>query len=191
MQVIDGDSYTLYLCAIESGDKATRRSREQAATAHLVAAAFGSDARKCNDAMGAPYIESHGVRSATPVSLSHSHRYAVLAVGKTGARIGVDVEEARAPLARVVRRVCTLAEWAAYGGTTATLLAAWTAKEALYKACRDLTGGEVDFATMLRLPLDGAPATTSTVGGTLIARYALHTHTPGPDALITVVTELA
>jgi 4'-phosphopantetheinyl transferase len=74
------------------------------------------------------------------LSLSHSGRWAVVAVGR-GAPVGVDVERLAGPFdpARLAARVLSAAELASYRGLAATrqrraFVTYWTRKEAVLKA---------------------------------------------------------
>lgn len=132
----------LYLCAL-SADATTRREAERAAVARLLEAAFPEGCVLRHTPEGAPVVDG------AHISISHSRTHAALAVC-ADAPVGVDVETARAQLARVAPRVLSADELAAYGGDADGLLRAWTLKEALYKAA--LTPG-VDFRRDIHLPL--------------------------------------
>lgn len=141
----------LYSVGIEP-DGGTRRERENAAVRILVEHAFGPGARKENRDNGAPYIILPDGTTCGTVSLSHSHSMAVLATGPAGCGIGADIEEWRATLPRIAPRILSAGELSYYSCSAERLLAAWTLKEALYKAL-GITGA--DFARDLPLPLPG------------------------------------
>lgn len=150
----------IYITRIAAEDGATRSERERMAVAELVAEAFGSEAVKCNDALGAPYILlMNEERIGGCVSVSHSRHYAALAVSKLR-YVGIDVEEDRAQLERVLPRI-TSAQEACYNTDARSRLEGWTLKEALYKAARGMAGRELDFSRDLRLPVGGCGASAA------------------------------
>lgn len=104
-----------------------RRDRERAAVTALLHGLHGyADAVIAHRPDGAPYIPDSDVH----ISISHSRRWAAVALS-TGRRVGVDIEEPRpGQLERVAPRIMTPAELDAYEGR---LLEAWTLKEAMYK----------------------------------------------------------
>ncbi len=96
------------------------------AVAELIRRRFGADVRLVHDADGAPRL----VGATEEISISHSRRFAALMVSPAG-RCGVDIEEPRLEqLSRVKSKFLTPEELAA----EVDLLAAWTAKEAVFKA---------------------------------------------------------
>lgn len=125
--------FDLFIEPLATDAALTRRQRELAATAVLVERAFGPGAVKSNMPSGAPVVAVDGRRVAEPWSLSHSASHAVLVRGRGMKAIGVDIENFRPTLRRVVHKFLTPAEAAFYASDTA-LLAAWTLKEAAYKA---------------------------------------------------------
>lgn len=74
----------------------TRRKRETAAVRTLIDHAFGPDAQLAHDPDGVPYIAGCNAN----ISISHSRKYALLAIGSTSP-IGADIEEWREQLERV------------------------------------------------------------------------------------------
>lgn len=81
--------------------------------------------------------DSENAPSLMPeISISHSRRYAALAVAPTGNRIGIDIEDAdRLPqLSRLAARVMNESELKAYSAVPEGLLMAWTLKESAFKA---------------------------------------------------------
>lgn len=141
----------VFMKNLECGGRENRRMREEAAVAALVQEVFGVGALKENDALGAPTVRVGGKKVSEAISISHSARYAVLAVGSCRL-LGVDVEENRPQLARVAPRIMSGEEVAVYEGREHGLLEAWTLKEAMYKAVRGPAGHEIDFAAELHLP---------------------------------------
>lgn len=124
-------SYCLYLTAIGQ-DERPRRIRETIAVEDLVRRVFGAGAVKRNLPSGKPVVELPEGGSPT-VSISHSAKEAVLVVSCDGTPVGVDIEEFRPALRRVVPKFLNPDEVAAYTDDDA-LLKAWTLKEATYKA---------------------------------------------------------
>lgn len=104
------------------------------AVAELIQRAAGPDARVIHDPDGAPLLTG----SPLNVSISHSRRYAAVAVSSRG-RIGVDIEEPRLEqLRRVISKFLAPEELPMWGER---LLAAWTCKEAVFKAAGVATIG--------------------------------------------------
>lgn len=98
--------------------------------AWLIATHVAPNAVLSHDADGAPLLSG----SSLHISISHSRRFAAIALHPTQ-RIGVDVEEMRAgQLRRVQSRFISPSEAAQWAATDSQLLAAWTIKEAVYKA---------------------------------------------------------
>lgn len=124
-------SYRLYFSAIEQ-DERPRRIRETIAVEQLVCRVFGAGAVKRNLPSGMPVVEVPGGGNPV-VSISHSAKEAVIAVSCDGTPVGVDIEEFRPALRRVVPKFLNADEAAAYISDDA-LLKAWTLKEAAYKA---------------------------------------------------------
>lgn len=86
----------------------------------------GADVRLLHDDDGAPLLAG----SPLHISISHSRNYAAIMLDAS-ARCGIDIEEPRLDqLSRVRTKFLTPAELAA----GVDLLAAWTAKEAVFKA---------------------------------------------------------
>ncbi|MCM1067837.1 MAG: 4'-phosphopantetheinyl transferase superfamily protein [Muribaculaceae bacterium] len=186
MQRIEGEGYTLYITEIAAGERGTRRGREKAAVDVLVREVFGPDASKANDALGAPHISIGGVAVDEPVSVSHSRRYALLAVGRVGELIGVDIEEWRTQLVRVVPRILSEAELARHDSSERSLLEAWTGKEAIYKAVRGVAGHEIDYGSELCLPSGNEKSACAHFHDGRRVELRLDYHEVGPDAVIAV-----
>lgn len=97
------------------------------AVTSIVESRLGAGVRVVHDPDGAPEL----VGSDMHISISHSRGYAAVALHPSQ-RIGVDIEEPRPEqLARVAKRFLSAAEAPVW---SADLLAAWTIKEAVYKA---------------------------------------------------------
>ncbi len=136
----------IYGIAIPAADSVSdRRAAERSAVRALVEEAFGRDAVLEHDAHGAPYIKGADVH----ISVSHGAGYALLAVSHDGP-VGVDIEAYRRSLPQLAPRFMEGAELAAYGSSSTTILKAWTAKEALFKA----VGNPLLTVSAIRLPDD-------------------------------------
>lgn len=126
------------------------RDAETAAVAKLVRAAFGEDAIKSNTPEGVPYIIlADGTHR--DCSISHCATLAALAVPSDGFTVGIDVEcnTRQNQLQRVAQRAFSTEEIEEYSNS---LVAAWTMKEAIYKAA--LTPG-LDLRTDVKIPRCG------------------------------------
>ncbi len=166
MEIISTEDYTLYIAAIPAMPRGSRREAERAAVATLLGAAVPG-AELCHDDAGAPFLQGGG---DTHISVSHSRGYAVLAVSQH--RIGVDMEEyaRKTQLERVSARFVRPDDNLSIG----SLLAAWTAKEAVFKAAglRDAVLADIRLTD----------AETAALGG---RRFSLKFH-EFDDALIAV-----
>lgn len=97
------------------------------AVASLIADKVSPEARVVHDPDGAPLL----VGSPLHISISHSRNFAAIAL-HPDVRIGVDIEEPRQEqLARVISKFLKPEEIPSWGNR---LLAAWTCKEAVFKA---------------------------------------------------------
>ena len=143
----------VYVAPIVFGEDMTRQCREERALAVLLDEIFGPECERVHDASGAPVVLCRGRRVEAAVSISHSMHYAAVAVGSPGYEVGIDIEERRSQLSRVCPRVLSAPELSAYKERPDGLLEAWTLKEALYKAWRRHSGGEIDFGRQLHLPM--------------------------------------
>ncbi|MCH5222288.1 MAG: 4'-phosphopantetheinyl transferase superfamily protein [Muribaculaceae bacterium] len=153
---LNSSPFALYLTEIDSTCAETRREREEIAIARLVKEAFGDKAERIHSSSGAPVISIGGkITADKSVSISHSRQHAVLAVAPSNTLIGVDIEEDREQLRRVAPRILSEEELAFYSSIPQGFLKAWTLKEALYKAARNVIGTELDFAKHIQLPLAG------------------------------------
>lgn len=119
----------LYRSAIAAA--ARRRDAERAVSARLIAEAFGPGAHLAHDPDGRPQAE--GLSGPRPfISLSHCRTEAVLAVSDEHP-VGVDIEQWRPALRSTMSRWLTEQEAAGITDDR-SLLQAWTAKEAIFKA---------------------------------------------------------
>lgn len=108
--------------------------------ARLIAEKVGRDARLLHDPDGAPLLAG----SPLNISVSHSRNFAAIALHPS-LRIGIDIEEPRLEqLRRVISKFLTELELPLWNNR---LLAAWTCKEAVYKAAgvRNLPLGAIDL----------------------------------------------
>ena len=145
----------VYLLEFAVGDRCSgQREGEKRAVREIVESVFGDNAVLSHRPDGSPVVEGCNVE----ISVSHCRGVAAVAVNTDSQRIGIDIEEPRDQLARVAPRVLSAEELSAYGGSADGLLRAWTLKEALYKASRHMLGREPEFASQLRLPLEGRGA---------------------------------
>lgn len=160
---IDIGGISVYYCEISGGG--TRRRAECAAVDALIAYA-GLTGPVEHRNSGAPYLAAH---PELHISVSHSRRLAALAVSRHP--VGIDVEEWRDNLPRVLPRVLSDTELAAWSDHP---LEAWTAKESLYKIA-GIPGA--DFAADLHIDRH---TNTATVRDAL---YALHFITIGVTTL--------
>lgn len=127
-----GIDTTVYATEFTSALPSQRRASETTAVALLIDAAFGSKATITHRPDGAPMVD--GIDSNVHISVSHSASIAILAVNATR-KIGIDIELPRpTQLRRIASKFLTLDETIHYGSSPQTLLLAWTAKEALFKA---------------------------------------------------------
>lgn len=132
------------------------RAAETAAVGTLVRKAFGEGAVKTNTPEGVPYIIlADGTHR--DCSISHCAEIVALAVASEGFTVGIDVEcnNRHSQLQRVAQRAFSPEEIEEYSNS---LVAAWTMKEAIYKAA--LTPG-LDLRTDVKIPLRGTPPTAA------------------------------
>lgn len=152
MKLQCGPRYRLYATPLA----AKGREHERLAVEALVAEVFGA-AVLAHHADGAPYI----IGVAEHISVSHGGGYAVLAVSR--GPIGVDIEAPRAQLERIRHKFMRPDD------ISPSLLHAWTAKEATFKAAA-LAG-----ITIHDIAVAGNTATTPDG-----RRFALEYHPLGP-----------
>lgn len=108
--------------------------------AALIARTLGAGVRLLHDPDGAPLLGGSDMH----ISVSHSRDYAAIALHPT-LRIGVDIEQPRPEqLRRVMAKFLNERETPLWADR---LLAAWTCKEAVYKAAglRNLALGAIDL----------------------------------------------
>ncbi|MCX4330666.1 MAG: 4'-phosphopantetheinyl transferase superfamily protein [Muribaculaceae bacterium] len=112
----------------------------RAGVAGLIARTLGPDVRLLHDPDGAPMLSG----SPLHISISHSRDFAAIALHPS-LRIGIDIEQPRPEqLRRVTAKFLTEKELPLWNDR---LLAAWTCKEAVYKAAgvRNLALGAIDL----------------------------------------------
>lgn len=135
----NGSDYELYITAINCDtDRSGRKDEERRAVSTLVSEIFGNMELKHDD-NGAPFID--GLEDIR-VSISHCREFCTLAVCRKGLPVGVDIENPRSQLVRVMNKFLTRTEMARLtskdAGSTpqrpSELLRYWTAKEAVFKA---------------------------------------------------------
>lgn len=100
------------------------------AVSSLLERAFGPGASLVHDPSGHPRVEPADAVGEGCISISHSRMEAVLAVREEGP-VGIDVENFREALRSTVHK------WdsrLSHSSPARELLAAWTAKEAIFKA---------------------------------------------------------
>ncbi len=129
--VIELPYCTLYMHRLEG----SAREHERRAVKALVKEAFG-EAELAHADSGAPYI----IGVAEHVSVSHGAGLAVLAVSDSA--VGVDIEAPRSQLERVAGKFMRADD------ECESLLHAWTAKEAVYKAagCEGITVHDISVS---------------------------------------------
>ena len=156
---LPGFPYQIFATDIIPDAQLTRHEREELAVNTLLRDAFGNEARRVHDELGAPLLQIGGKRVDVTITLSHSPHMAALCPAEGKASIGIDIEAERPQLTRVTPRILTPEELDFYSNLPHGLLRAWTLKEALFKACRPLTDEAIDYTNQLGLPLqEGADA---------------------------------
>ena len=164
----------IYIKALESRG----RQAERAAVAELVREALGEDVTIDHRSDGSPTVDVPGM----VISVSHCATCAAIALSDRP--VGIDVETDRSQLARVAPRVLSPAELACYSDR---LQAAWTLKEALYKAA--LTPG-LDFRRDIQLPIDGSDIATVLTPGPARFRIAASHPLEAYDCFMSLVEGL-
>lgn len=149
----------LVLCRFApAADRRERRALEQEATRQALHYALGKASPLAHHPHGAPYLPEE---PGWAVSLSHSaSAVALLFVPQSSPLyIGIDIEEERAELERVLPRFVRegeLAQLEALGLPRATALRLlWTAKEAAYKAVNPPNGSLLSFVLKRCDPAEG------------------------------------
>lgn len=172
--IIEGCPAEIYVAEIAEASRSGRREKEEEAVGFLVRKVFGAGATRRHLPDGAPAIE--GIRQS--ISISHSKRFAALAVAPAGSLVGIDIEANRSQLERVCGRILSPAEYNCFSTAPQGFLKAWTTKEALYKASRRLFCHEPDYASDLHiLPSPSAAGHT----------FRVYSTTLEPEEMITVV----
>lgn len=134
MTILTFDDITVGLLPI-ADTSGSRRDRERAAVAEIVADIAGKGATIGHTGAGAPFLPGGPF-----VSVSHSRHLAAVAFSPNSP-VGIDIEEDRkGQLLRVAPRVLDDGEMSAYFPNR--LLEAWTKKEAAFKAAG---GGTADL----------------------------------------------
>lgn len=153
----------------------SRREAEKIAVDTLLLGEFGPDAYLTHAPDGHPVL-TIGKRTVS-ISISHCRDEAVVAISDGDEPIGVDIETARQQLRRVAPKFLNNEELNAAGTTLHSLLRAWTAKEAVYKAA--LTPG----LPLHDIRLDTPSAGFATARGII---YNIHYHLDTPDKVIAI-----
>ncbi len=111
--------------AISKAEGETMRTAERRTASEMARALFGPENSIDHDADGAPIL----ARGGAEISVSHGAGMLVMAVGRSGNRVGVDIESPRPQLQRVARKFVVPDD-----SSDLSLLQLWTAKEAAFKA---------------------------------------------------------
>lgn len=175
---------TVYGCPVAGG---ACLADERKAVGLLLEEAFaceGSTVSLEHSASGAPYVAG----MPESISVTHCRGLAALAVCAEGCKVGIDAEVSGrgAQLSRVAGKFLSEEQLSTWGGDDASLLRAWTIKEAIYK-CAGITG----------LPLKGIPLpeagggrleqTAVSVRGVRLELYDVEI--PWFDGLVTLAVE--
>lgn len=149
----------LVLCRFApAADRRERRALEQEATQAALHYALGKASPLAHHPHGAPYLPEE---PDWAMSLSHSASAIalLLAPQESPLHIGIDIEEERAELERVLPRFVhepELVQLEAKGLPRATALGLlWTAKEAVYKAVNPPSGSLLSFVLERCDPAEG------------------------------------
>lgn len=140
----------IFFGKIEAG--LPRRQAEKEAVARILSTEYPGVATGRHPS-GLPWLEG------AYISIAHSHDIAVVAVSDSP--IGIDLEYPRPRLSDIVSRILTPAEQQHYS-TPAQHLAAWTSKEAAYKAIHSLQGPHCPHRLITDVTLLPTTPTTST-----------------------------
>ncbi len=151
MELIELASTRIAVGLLEPYDRSTKRAVERRCALQLLRELLGSnDIEIAHRDDGAPYILCEKPAEPMPhLSISHSNELVAVAVDAHH-RIGIDIEQSRDNLRRVLPRVLSPEELSVYGASEALMLKAWTLKEAAYKVA-DNPGA--DFRHDIHLPL--------------------------------------
>lgn len=172
--IIEGCPADIYIAEIAEAPRTGRRKKEEEAVGHLVQELFGAGATRQHLPDGSPTIE--GIRQS--ISISHSTRFAAMAIAPPGTLVGIDIETNRSQLERVCGRILSQEEYNCFRSAPQGFLKAWTTKEALYKASRRLFSHEPDYASDLHI----IPTTTA-AGHT----FRVYSTTLESEEMITVI----
>lgn len=145
--VIEGCPAKIYIDEIETTGRTVRRKEENRAVDRLVKEVFSPEAERRHRPDGAPLIEG----TDDNISIAHSLHIAVLAVSAPDIYIGIDIENDRSQLPKVCHRILSKEEYDYFSSMPKGFLKAWTTKEALYKASRQLFDHEPDYAADLHI----------------------------------------
>lgn len=173
----------IYAAPLPEQSRGLRRQAETATAAALVRDVFGSGASIIHLPSGAPRLSRPDADSVPTISVSHSTSTLILAVGHRGRAIGVDIEAPRPNLQRVAGRFLRPEELGVHDTSLPTLLRAWTAKEAAFKAI----GVDGIMLADLRLNSDASEATIPDSPDT--PPIAIR-HYPGPDGSMIALATL-
>jgi len=164
-----------------TASRSSRRAIEIQGTSELAAEIFGPDIKIRHTASGRPFIEGY----AGDISVSHGAGMVLLAVNPHS-NVGIDIEQSRALLSRVASRFLSKEELQAHSDSRSLLLA-WTAKEAVFKAA-DRTG---IFLSDIRYPANGdmqRATITTPDGGT--ATFAVEHRETAAGAMIAAAVKI-
>ena len=190
MELIELTSTRVSVGRLAAYDRSTKRAVERRCALQLLHELFGRDDIEIGhrDA-GAPYIICKNSASPMPyLSVSHSNDLVAVAIDSKY-RIGIDIEQPRDNLRRVLPRVLSPEELSVYGVNEA--LKAWTLKEAAYKVA-DNPGA--DFRRDLPLPIaekeNTIPVATPEGSATCIIEFSEAVAIAGISAWLSVVKRL-
>ena len=174
IQKIHIGAIAIHIAAIDPLPGESRREAERRTIATITGTVLPGAAIG-HRADGSPVLQGIDAQ----ISISHSRRYAALAIWPGGPRFGIDIEQWRPTLRRVIPKFLSDDETAEWSADDALLLRAWTLKEALYKAA-GIPG--VDFARQVCLPASVSDATATVVG----QPFDVATLRPRPDACLSI-----
>ncbi len=192
MELIEISSTRIAVGRLAAYDRSTKRAVERRCALQLLRELLGRDDIEIGHRDdGAPYILCE--KPSEPMShlsISHSNDLVAVAVDAHH-RIGIDIEQPRDNLRRVLPRVLSPEEMSVYGTSEALMLKAWTLKEAAYKVA-DNPGA--DFRRDLPLPLaekeNTIPVATPEGSATCIIEFSEAVAIAGVSAWLSVVKQL-
>ena len=140
------DDTVIYVERVERLGRTERRRAEREAVVRIIANVFGASAVLSHREDGSPYVEDFDGF----ISISHGADFAVVAVNSLQP-IGVDIERWRESLRKVAPRVLDQREMELYSTDRPSLLRAWPAQEAIFKAAgvADLVLSEIRLPGMV------------------------------------------